>query len=247
MEHSTMDEHGEETIRRDVRALKKYALVTSTALVVLSLTAFRQGQQKPHFGEIDVERMNVVEKDGTPRLIFSNKARFPGLILHGKEYPHPRNSAGMLWFNEEGTENGGLAADGRRGPNGVEADAGLMFDQYDQDQTVGLTYTDRNGRRSAALHVWDRPDASIQPLVERITAIRAMRDGPEKTRAMAELRTTPGGATRLVAGRTADRAATVALFDPQGRPRLRLTVDSLGTARIEFLDENARVTSSHPE
>jgi len=242
-----MDQQSEEKLRRDVRALKGYAVVTSAALMILSLSAFMQGQQKPHFGEIDVERMNVVEKDGTPRLIFSNKARFPGLILHGKEYPHPRNSAGMLWFNEEGTENGGLGAEGRRGPDGVDADAGLLFDQYDQDQTIGLMYTDRDGRRSAALHVWDRPDVPIQPVMERLVAIRKMPDGPEKTRAMAEVGKSLGGAKRFFAGRTPDRAAMVALSDPQGRPRLRLTVDSLGAARLEFLDENGKVTSSVPK
>jgi hypothetical protein len=241
-----MDQSAERRLRRDVNVLKVYALVTSTILVVLSLSAFQQSKGKQHFGEIDVERMNIVEQDGTPRLIFSNRARFPGLILHGKEYPHPRNTAGMLWFNEEGTENGGMTTGGRRGPNGFEADAGLTFDQYDQDQTVGLMYTDDNGRRSAGLHVWDRPETPILGLVERITAIRKMPEGAEKTRAMEELRKTGNGATRLFVGKTPDHAATISLADPQGRPRLKLSVDSTGAARVDFLDESGKVTSSLP-
>jgi hypothetical protein len=34
------------------------------------------------------------------------------------------------------------------------------------------------------------------------------------------------------------------LSDRQGRPRLRLVVDSLGAARIDFLDAGGRVTRS---
>ena len=39
-------------------------------------------------------------------MVLSDKAQFPGLIVKGKEYPHPdRKTAGMLFFNAEGTEN----------------------------------------------------------------------------------------------------------------------------------------------
>src|SRR5579872_2106963 len=112
--------------RRAMRYLKAYAFFTSSALVVIALAAFRNDGLQPgrrqHFGEIDVERINIVEKDGTPRLIFSNKARFPGIIYHGKEYPHPsRHTAGMLWFNDEGTENGGLTTDAQHDSTGVSA------------------------------------------------------------------------------------------------------------------------------
>jgi len=34
------------------------------------------------------------------------------------------------------------------------------------------------------------------------------------------------------------------LADRKGRARLRLSVDSLGSARIEFLDDSGRVTRS---
>ena len=228
-------------LHRDVRLLKLYALVTSTLLVVLSLTAFQgrsaQANAKQHFGEIDVERLNIVEKDGTPRLIFSNKSRFPGLIIHGKEYPHPsRKAAGMLWFNEEGTENGGLTAGIEKGPDGTSAEGLFTFDQYEQDQTVALRYVETNGRRSAGLQVWDRPN---YPLLRILDALK-MPAGPEKDRRLAEF--SKGNATRLFAGKTPDRAAIVQLADPQGHPRLRLLVDSTGAPRLEFLDQNGKVT-----
>ena len=37
------------------------------------------------------------------------------------------------------------------------------------------------------------------------------------------------------------------MADPNGRPRLRLMVDSSGTAGLEFLDEAGRVTARVPQ
>jgi hypothetical protein len=37
------------------------------------------------------------------------------------------------------------------------------------------------------------------------------------------------------------QSAIVRLSDPQGRTRLRILVDSLGSARIEFLDDQGHV------
>ena len=39
------------------------------------------------FDEIDVHRVNVREPDGTLRLVISNDARLPGVIVRGKENP----------------------------------------------------------------------------------------------------------------------------------------------------------------
>ncbi len=33
---------------------------------------------------LDIERLNIVEPDGTLRLVISNRARFPGAIIRGQ-------------------------------------------------------------------------------------------------------------------------------------------------------------------
>jgi hypothetical protein len=47
-------------------------------------------------------------------------------------------------------------------------------------------------------------------------------------------------------GRDPAKAAVLNLFDPQGRPRLRMIVDSLGTPSMQFLDESGKVTARYP-
>jgi hypothetical protein len=231
-------------LSRSVRILQGSLAVLALAVLILIWKEIQRGDgSTQRFTEIDVQRINIVEPSGTKRLVLSNKTRFPGLILKGKETPHPRGVAGLLFFNDEGTEDGGLAYRGTS-DSGRAAEGELMFDQYDQDQTVGIEYDEAHGRRLAGLHVWDRPDTMpIESVVQRFQTIQQMPAGPERTQALAAMRAA-GGATRLFAGKTRDREAIVALSDPKGRVRLRLIVDTLGAARVEFLDSAGRVASS---
>lgn len=233
-------------LSRSVRVLQVYAVVLTVAVVALGVVEWRANAGTHRFNEIDAERVNIVEPDGTIRLVLSDKARFPGLILKRKEYPHPRGTAGLLFFNDEGTEDGGLAYTGAHTDSGNVADGELMFDQYDQDQTVGIEYSDDRGRRVAGLHVWDRSDTlSIAEMIAQLQTIRAMPEGPERTHALQALHAA-SGATRLFAGKTTDDSSVVTLSDPQGRPRLRLSVDKAGRARIAFIDSTGHVTSTVP-
>ena len=124
-----------------------------------------------------------------------------------------------------------------------------MFDQYGQDQTVGITYDEQDGRRSAGLRVWDRPNQPVTVLADLVEPIKLMAEGPEKTRRMTAVRDSAlklglGGAQRVFVGKQTDRTATVVLADAQSRPRLRLVVDSAGAARIDFLDDKGAVIRS---
>jgi hypothetical protein len=239
--------------RRDSRFLKGYAAASTTLALVLALAGFARAPHAERFTVIDVERINVIEKNGTLRLVISNKERAPDAIIAGKTYKRSgSNSAGMIFYNDEGNENGGLGWSGATRNGRYQAGAGLLFDQYNQDQTIGLTYSDNNGRRSAGMRVWDRPDRSVTELADMVEPIKQMPDGPEKTSRMAAVRDSAArlgltGTQRLFVGKTADKSAAIVLSDAKGMPRLRMTVDSGGSARIDFLDAAGRVTRSVPE
>ena len=51
---------------------------------------------------------------------------------------------------------------------------------------------------------------------------------------------------RLSLGKSTARGSYITLSDLAGKPRLRLTVDSLGAPSVEFLDAADRVTSRLP-
>jgi hypothetical protein len=71
--------------------------------------------------------------------------------------------SGLIFINDEGTENGGLVFSGSKSNGKVDGSGHLSFDQYDQDQVVTLEQTEEDGQRAAGLTNADRPDAD-QPL-----------------------------------------------------------------------------------
>ena len=236
------------TLRPLARTLGAPAYFFGAAVFgITGLAAFLQAAKKQRFDEIDVQRINIVSPNGTPRLVISNAERAPDVVINGKIYHrNGGNDAGLIFYNNEGSENGGLVFSGRTRDGHVAASAGLLFDQYGQDQTVGVTYDDRDGRRSAGLRVWDRPDQPVTVLADLVEPIKMMPDGPEKTRRIAAVSDSVvklglAGAQRVFVGKQQDKTATVVLADAQSRPRLRLVVDSAGTARIEFLDDKGAV------
>lgn len=209
----------------DLRFLKVSALVLTVLLAGMTVTIWQRATRTPHFAQLDAERINFVEPDGTPRLILYNSSHTPGMILHGKEQPHPNRPprAGILYFNDEGTENGGT----------------LTFDQFDQDQVVSL---------GGGLTVWDQPYIPIEQVVSRIQAARALPEGPERKHALAEVnewaRAHKIFTQRLVVGITRDDAAMIELADSERRPRLRALVDAAGEARLDFMTEDGKVIRS---
>ena len=238
---------------RGTGALWAYAVVTTSLLIVLAITAFRHSS-RPRFEEIDVERINVIEKDGTLRMTISSHGRIPDPVIGGKSYPL-RNAtgaeAGMIFFNEEGNEDGGLIFSGRRTPGGHEAGASLTFDQFNQDQTVALSYADHNGKRRAGLQISDRGEESIQAGAESLMVYRRLPDGPDKVRRTRDFRASAQGRglrsiERMYAGKGVNKEAIVSLSDSEGRARILMAVDSAGVPRLDFLDERGNVTSHLP-
>ncbi|HEY2854020.1 MAG TPA: hypothetical protein VGJ18_14290 [Gemmatimonadaceae bacterium] len=239
----------DEELRREVIRLRRTTRASLLLLLVVSASAFWQARGRTTFDEIDVQRINVKEPDGKLRLTISNHARLPDPIIGGKAYPLRSGtgvqSAGLIFFNDDGNENGGLIWTGHREGQNYNASETLTFDQFDQDETMTLGYGDENRRRMVGLTVLDRSDESIQPAAESLMVIRAMPDGPAKQARMKQFRLMSqglSGAPRLFAGKELDKSSMVTLSDRSGHARLRLLVDSLGTARIDFLDETGRVT-----
>ena len=229
------------TVRRELRLLRWYAALNTLIIVFLATAAFRQAAPQK-FEHITVQRLDVVDANGTLRMVISNKDRMHPGVIGGKVIQRSRPVAGLLFFNDKGDEAGGLTVTGREVDGRKVASAGMMFDQLDQDQTIGFEYSESNGRRTAGFKVWDRPDSPLSVVVDQLNAANAIKDPAEREAAIARVRSAaPKAAQRVFVGKTGERVASVMLADDQGRSRLALTVTPDGTAGIEFLDEQGKV------
>jgi hypothetical protein len=220
------------------RFLAAYSAVVTTLLAVTLLAGFGPDKQRTSFDEIDVHRINVVEPDGTLRMVISNKSAFPGAIIRGKEFPHPdRKTAGLLFFNDEGSENGGLIFGGAKDAKGsVESYGHLSFDQYEQDQVFTIDAGDQGGLHSSAVTMWDRPDYSIGELLAT---------PPEKRDAFVAAH--PNCHARVYLGRNQDHSVALRLKDTNGRDRIVLQVNKTGVPVVQLLDESGKIIGRLPD
>jgi hypothetical protein len=236
------------SIEKRVRLLEAYAVVSLLTLATFAFSAFSQSKQQ--IDELSVERLNVVERNGQLIAVIANRDRMPDPITKGKAFKTER-PPGMIFYNGEGDECGGLvfgASSGARARPGDRYGAygGFTLDQYQQSQAIGLIYNDHSGSREVALKVWDRPETPISELFERSEAINRMPEGTEKQAARESLRQAESSPTRIFVGKNKEHEAKVTLYDAKGNARINLVVDASGAPRLDFLDETGKVTYSLP-
>lgn len=241
-----------DSVRRDLRLLKAWAVVSMIALALLLPRAFRASDSMS-VDRLEVGRIDIVSESGSPALSIAGQGRLPGPTFDGTEYPRDLSggrttASGMIFFNERGDEVGGLTYQGDSTEAGYGAYGGITFDQFRQDQVVSLRYVDDGGSRSAGMDVWDRStdvglDDLLPLLLARRDATGARRDSVE--RELDELVGDGIGGHRVFLG-SRDRSALLLLRDREGHPRVRLLVDSLDVPRLEFLDTSGNVVHAVP-
>ena len=182
------------------------------SLFALLLLAMETDRRNATFDEITVQRINVVEPDGTMRLVISNHDRFPGIYVKGEERAFDRPQAGMIFLNDEASEIGGLIFGGLRDENGkiVNSGGALSFDRYEANQVVQLIGVEDDENRFAGLSVTDAPS------------------GNQVFR-------------RIWLGRGRDGSSVLAMMDGKGRQRVVISVSEEGESSLSFLDEEGQV------
>jgi len=234
-------------LRRDLRLLQAYATVSSLVLVSLAVSAFRQAPSAQKLDELTVQRLNVIDANGTLRLAIAGKDRMHPGVMDGKTIDRPRPVAGIIFFNDEGDEVGGLTITGQERDGARRASALLAFDQLKQDQTIAIAYSEGNGQRSTGLTVWDRPDTRLSELIDKLNAAQKIQDAAARDEAIKAARASvPPSPRRVFVGKNTDRSAAIILADAAGKPRLNLRVDAAGEASIEFLDADGKVVRRLP-
>ncbi|WP_193164874.1 hypothetical protein [Microbulbifer hainanensis] len=221
----------EQDLAREILELKKSQqrlTIYCVVAILLALSGVLMGWESVRntvFDTIDVQRINIKEPDGTIRLTISNRTLFPGVFIKNKEVKHPRPMAGMLFFNDEGTENGGLIFNGSLRNDGKPSSGlSLTFDRYQQDQQLQLLGVDEGGKHFAGLTFNDVVDGIERPVFsEEDTRLSEQGDYPITK--------------RVFLGKSASKDSVLRLLDGHGKSRLELKVTPEGQAEIVFLDQ----------
>ncbi len=246
-------------MKRELFFLRTFAITTAIGMLFITSSAFKKmGNQR--FSEIDVERINIIEKDGTVKMVITNVDRFP----HGNDTINNRPTnedrkkrSGMLFFNEDGLETGGFIYDGRKTENGHSAGLSLTYDQYDGDQVMQLktidVKDDKNNRYvSSSLSFNDRPANETHQISSEIdNELKELRKkdpkaAQEKYKQYLE-QGLVGGVTRVMIGKTRNLSNGLFLFDDKGMPKAMFYIDKDNVAKLDFYDEKGNTIASFPD
>ena len=246
-------------LQKQLRILKIYAVFSAVLIVALFFLAARSPGRKVEFDEIDAKRINIVEPDGKVRLTMANHERMPGGQMAGVDLTarygnrvmsnNGPATAGLVFFNDDGDECGGLVYGSKMVDGKPKAVVRLSFDHYRQNEAIDIAQGEEHGMSRSGLEVVDTGGLLTADEVRRVNAMLLMKDGPAKDAAMkkygnehaAELKYAP----RLFVGRLPENnAAAVVLMDTESRPRIRMEVDGSNAPSLQFLDEHGKVTYS---
>jgi hypothetical protein len=243
-------------LNRELVILRTFTISTVAISAALLLFAFKSNENKK-FGTIDVERINIVESDGTVKMVITNVEQFPNgeTKINGLPMNKDRKQrSGMLYFNEDGQECGGFIYDGEKDEKGHSSGLSLTYDRYDGDQVMQLLTTDRErkGRRvvSSSLVFNDRSEnvnrEETRKIWEEIDSIKDKKARRQKRKEYTE-KGLIGATPRIMLGNTRSQNNGLFLFGDDGKPRGMLYVDKDNNVKLNVYNDKGEVTHSWPK
>ncbi|MCL3782545.1 hypothetical protein EMN47_19345 [Prolixibacteraceae bacterium JC049] len=228
--------------KKELVFLRAYALFTAIGFIAFISFAFNATQNRK-FGTIDVERINVVEKNGDLKLVISNSEMQHNGMIDGKEFPKRQRPAGMIFFNSDGDECGGLIYDGLK----EEAGLVLSIDQFKDDQIMQLQYSEnpKNDKRKYGLQLWDfQKEDTFHPRMKRFEEISKMKTNKEKQAAYKQMyKDSLLSHERLFVGKKMNDDYGLFINDENGKLRIKIYIDKNNEPKMEFFDEKGKVVA----
>ncbi|WDF78082.1 hypothetical protein PQ469_29805 [Mucilaginibacter sp. KACC 22773] len=235
-----------ENLPKQIKTLKLYLALLTVTIIVCFGFIIRLMSNQAHFKQITAERIDIVEPDGKIRMAISNRqSQHPGTI-EGKQLPKRDRPAGMIFFNDDGNECGGLVYDGDK----KSASMTYSIDQYKNDQIMQLQYSQENNgpqlQRSYGLKLWDKydnfPSSKVLAYIDSLNKLNdtvAYKTGIDKLNASGRVTK-----ERLFVGKNAGGDVGLFLSDANGKPKLRIYINKQNQPVIETLDDKGAVAKS---
>jgi hypothetical protein len=168
--------------------------------------------EAPDSDRITARRIDIVDDKGVIRMTLSGKT--PAPIIDGIQYKRAFNVAGMVLYDDSGSERGGFGT--------ADVDGGMAVLALDHPAMDAIGWrVSPDGQVSFSIN--QAPKLIREPVLDNklIPGVQAP--------------------TRIGLVVAADGTPAIALNDQADRTRLRLTVTAEGYGAIEFLDAQGKV------
>jgi hypothetical protein len=237
-----------------------YSGVLTAIVSVAALSGFTSATTgNVRFDTITVQRINVVEPDGTLRMVLTNNKKIPAIIVEGHEFSDLTNrrgstEAGIYFYDAKATEAGGLTFGGPHPTNGLKRWGHLSFDRFNQDQMFSIDASDDGTNFATQIRMIDQPNWNIAEYLQMEESIKDLPPADQEAarNAFWQTHARGAGARTILSSENypvaPDFSRNVLLFiDPSSKQdRTRLGIDSQGVGELEFLDSAGTVTHKYP-
>ena len=237
----------EKQIEKKLNFLTAYAVISTlvfSAILMMSFKSNSNGKLEA-FDELTVKRINIVSEKGDLRMVLSNEFRqHPGRV-NGQDIEKRDRPAGILFFNEEGDECGGIIHWGKNADGATRSGMSFTMDQYKEDQVIQIInneyYSEGKQSIQRGVAINDLPTGS--DLLSRIKKIEEIKKiistaSPEEQKKITEqYGNSLSSIQRLFIGKTKKNNAGIFLAGPDGKQRLNIYVDENNIPKIEVIDE----------
>lgn len=224
-----------------------YVLLTAVILLFTLLNSFRLEKKIENFDEINVKRMNIIEKDGTIRMVISNKELQHSGRMDGKDFDKRERQAGLLFFNDLGDESGGLIYAARKKDDGsISSGMSITMDRYRDDQVLQILNSEniKNDKiiSERGLIINDFPDLKgLNARNEAFAEAEKITDEKSRNDKIREINKLHGSKSLLFVGKTRGNSQGLFISDKNGQPKLMIYVDDKGQPKIQTLNDRGEV------
>lgn len=183
--------------------------------------------------ELRVQRIRVVEPDGTTRMIIGNSSMSGIIPMRGKEQEHPGRGTfgGILFCNNEGTEAGGLVYAGET-TDGEPRQMGFWtVDDFEQNEGFRLGASQVGDERAKWIEFADQPYFSLADFM----AAAEGKTGDELEEVKRQFwppDVDGNGIVWVRLSKETDGSVALSLRDAVGVERIRLAVSADGNGKI---------------
>lgn len=239
---------------KTIKLLTAYVIVLTLVCIYLAFAVFKATQRNKAMDELTVKRINVVDESGQRlRLVISNETRQHPGRPNGKDLPPRSRPAGLLFFNNDGDECGGLVYSVDRENGSTSSGASLTMDQLHSDQVVQLSNDElydatgkgRPGRRGLSVNTIPM-GTDMGAAMEKYNAYKKIADPAERKRKIRQLMIEEGVTNRMFVGLNEKGEYGMFLFDSAGRYRFKICVDPQGNPQVQVADTAGRLQDFYP-
>lgn len=162
--------------------------------------------------------------------------------MNGKDWPKRERPSGIIFFNNQGDECGGLVYQAKEKDGKVISGMSFTMDNYKDDQVVQILnseyYADGRPTIERGLFINQYPEGTnIDDRNRKLEAIGKIADENERKTQLRALQKSEGPVNRLFIGRTKGNGSGLFLSGPDGQPKMMIYVDDKGTPQFQTFND----------